>query len=196
MTKKKVDLKTLPSNNLESEDKSVEIKGTVRTRKNRRSGFASGVQDITSYLYMEVLIPTIKSVISDMVTTGVDMLVHGSEGRPNRRRYGRRVDYHGGARRRHTSQRRQTSRYRGTRETMEIDDIIFDNRGDAERTLAHLLECIAMYEFASVGDLYQVVGRSATHTHENYGWTRLGNVRILRGIDGYSIDLPTPEYRR
>jgi hypothetical protein len=80
---------------------------------------------------------------------------------------------------------------------MELDEIIFDNRADAEATLASLLNLIAEYEWATVGDLYSIIGWSFDYTHERYGWNSIGNPNIRWTQSGYLIELPEPvELRR
>jgi hypothetical protein len=197
MAKRPLDLKKLPSNNritVEDPPFDTKMEVRVRTKGKPKSGLAADVRDISSYLYEDVILPAVKSAITEFVTNGIDMIIWGTGGSPNRRARGGRTNYNRAYSPRERTNTR-TPRYRSTRDSMEIDEISFVHRQEAERTLAHLLELIAKYGWATVGDLYQVVGWTSNHNHERYGWSGLRDVRIIHTSDGYLIDLPEPEYR-
>lgn len=80
------------------------------------------------------------------------------------------------------------------RATHNFDEIILDNRGDAEHVLEQLMDVVDQYDQASVADLYFLVGERADHTDHKWGWTDLRGARVMpmRG-GGYLLDLPRPE---
>ena len=59
--------------------------------------------------------------------------------------------------------------------------------------LDKLKDLIEMYEVASVGDLYSLLGITANHVDENWGWHDLSASAIVRSRDGFFLDLPKPE---
>lgn len=205
MAQRKLDLNNLPSNNIEGDEsideRVIERVTTGKITKSKRrvtSQFATDVHGIAQNLYHEVILPAIKSGITDFVTRGIEMLIWpdgGGGGRSySRGRSSRRTNYRnmydsGSSRR---SSGRSSRRSRQRRHTLE--DIFFENRPDAENTLGQLIELIAKYEHATVGDLYSLCGLTTSHTDERYGWDSLSRVRIKNTPDGYLIDLPDPDY--
>ena len=146
---------------------------------------------IKNYIVSDVLIPSIKKAISDIVRNGIDMVLYGESGR-NRdsKTPGSRVSYRsyydnpvGNNRDRDTS--------RSSRSVFDYDDIEFLNRGDAEITLAQMEDIIDKYGFVKVADYYDLAGVSITnHCANNYGWTDLRTANISRVRDRYIINLP------
>ena len=73
----------------------------------------------------------------------------------------------------------------------EFDDIIFDNRGDADLVLDQLESAIANYGMASVLDLYDLAGLTCqNYMADKYGWTDIQSARVARTRDGYILQLP------
>ena len=60
----------------QSSDKKVEkvISGNAKVKK--RSALSDDIQNIKSYVVMDVLIPAAKKAISDIVTNGIDMILY------------------------------------------------------------------------------------------------------------------------
>ena len=67
------------------------VNGRVRTKKKSEMSkladvFVPGdVQNVKSYVLMDVLVPAIKKAISDIVVNGIDMILYGETGRSDRR---------------------------------------------------------------------------------------------------------------
>ena len=53
-----------------------------------------------------------------------------------------------------------------------------------------LEETIDDYGFASVGDLYDIVGVTGSYTDNNYGWDDIRKARIDRVREGYVLRMP------
>lgn len=75
----------------------------------------------------------------------------------------------------------------------DLQDLIFETRGEAEEVLTNLLDIIADYQVVSVADLYDLVGITAPFTANRYGWTELGSANVSRIREGYIINLPKPK---
>ena len=73
---------------------------------------------------------------------------------------------------------------------MDVTDIIFDSRADAELVLATMYEKIAQYDRVSVGDLYSICGITTLPIHSKYGWIELDTAGIRNTMDGFVFDLP------
>lgn len=76
----------------------------------------------------------------------------------------------------------------------ELDDIIFDNRIDAQMVLDDLTGLVNTYEFSTVADYKQFVGITPEHTDNRYGWNdNIYQARLQRTVGGgYRLRLPNP----
>ena len=173
----------------QSSDKKVEkvISGNAKVKK--RSALSDDIQNIKSYVVMDVLIPAAKKAISDIVTNGIDMILYpGGNGRPKRSN-ANHVSY-----RSYYDNRDRDRRYdpeiRSRRSSYSYDDIIIDTRAEAEEVLERMDELLDTYNVVSVADLYDLVGISCSYTDNKYGWTNLRNAEIIRVRDGYFLKLP------
>lgn len=179
-----------------NEEKRVEkvTKGAVKTKKNDVKKFtdvfiSEDVGRVKSYILMDVLVPSIKKAISDIVTNGIDMILYGESGRRDKKSGSSKISY----------SKYYDERDRGVRESehpkarngWDYEDIVFDSRGDAERVLSELDEAIDKYGVISVGDLYEAAGvRTDNYTVNKYGWTNIRSADVIRTRDGYMIKLP------
>jgi hypothetical protein len=75
----------------------------------------------------------------------------------------------------------------------DFDEIVLDQRAEAEEVIDRLYDVVNKYEQATVADLYDLVGLSSTHTDHKWGWTDLRGAGVSRIRDGYLLDLPDPE---
>ncbi len=144
------------------------------------------VNSVKSYILMDVLVPSIKRAISDIVCNGINMLL----GEPNRSRNGNngtKVSY-----RSYYQDRDDKPTYNRPRAQAQYsyDDIIFDNRGDAEAVLDRMEELLDRFDVVSVADLFDLAGISCQYTDNKYGWTDLRSAHVERVRDGYIISLP------
>ncbi len=173
-------------------EKKVEkvITGTVKSKKKSEIQkftdvfISEDVNNVKSYILLEVLVPAIKKAISDIVTNGIDMILYGETGKTKSNTAASKVSY-----RNYYDNRRDYSAVR-TRTGYNYDDIIFDNRGEAEDVLTRMDELISTYGLVSVADLYDLVGITGNYTDNNYGWTDIRSASVVRVRDGYMIKLP------
>lgn len=176
-------------------EKKVEkiISGTVKSKKKTEiQKFADvfiseDVSNVKTYILMEVLVPAIKKAVSDVVTNGLDMILYGETGRTKKNSPSSKVSYRsyydkGNDRRDYGSSK--------TRTGYDYDDIILDNRGEAEDVLSRMDDLIATYGLVSVADLYDLVGITCNYTDNKYGWTDIRSAQVIRVRDGYMIKLP------
>ena len=147
--------------------------------------------DIGTYLWEDIFKPTLKRLVVDTVES---ILYPGGErGRGRDRRPSDYVSY-----RRYSDRDRDRGRdnrpsdRRGNRSNgYSYDDVVLETRGDAEAVLSQLEDIIDIYEQASVGDLYDLVGITPRHTDNKYGWEDISNASIIRDRDGmYVIRMP------
>lgn len=184
-------------------EKKVEkvVNGTVKVRKKNAAhkmadAFVSeDAANVKSYILMDVIIPTVKDLVSDIVKNSVDIILFGGSGArrsggSSRRRDTGYVEYNRFSDRR--DDRRDTRRV-SVASRFNLDDIELETKGEAEYVLAQMDALLDTYGMVSVGDLYDMVGLSHNRDYvdQDYGWTSLNNAKIYRVRGGgYALDLP------
>lgn len=169
------------------------VSGKVTTKKNEGRKLADifvseDVSNVKSYLFMDVLVPAVKKLISDVARDGVDMLLYGRTGGSSKGRSSSNISY-----RKYYDDRRDDRPSSSNRNRFDYDDLGFERRGDAEVVLDHLQAIADEYGIARVADLYDLADVTAPYTSNRYGWTKeaLRNVHANRSRDGkYVLDLP------
>lgn len=176
-----------------------EIKKVVtETKVKKKSGMSKlagnfisdDAKNVKSYVIMDVLIPAMKKAISDIVTNGIDMILYGETGRTKRTGSSTYVSYNKYSNKERSEERRYSSERRY--KSFAYEDIVIENRGEAENVLSMMLEILDNYESVSVNDLNDLLGISGDFTDTRYGWTSLRTADIRRIRDGYILDLPAP----
>jgi len=199
------------------EDRKVERVVTGKVKKQKR-GFGKKVAEtlceddtksVGSYIIYDVLIPAAKDMLSDMVGGGVDMLLFGERrsgrGRSSRGSGGRGYTsygsyYSGSSNKDRDRGRDPRDRDRGRdisrqgRARHDFDELVIDNRGEAEEVLSKLVDFVVDYDVATVADFYDLVGVTGSFTDQKWGWDDLHGVKVVRARGGgYIIDLPRPK---
>ena len=181
--------------NVPAEKKKVEkvVTGNVKTRK--KSGvsklkdtfISEDISNVKSYILMDVLIPSAKKAISDIVRDGIDMMLWGDAHRGRSSSSASYVSY-----RSYSDRDRRDNRYESSRSRTiyEPEDIILDSRVEAETVLERMNELLDNYGIVSVADLYDLVGKSCDYTANRYGWTNIRNAEPIRVRDGYLLKMP------
>jgi hypothetical protein len=140
---------------------------------------------VKSYIWSDVFVPTIKKLFCDMIKDSADIVFGGGT---RRNQSGIRSGYTSYDR---FADRRDDRHYGISRSSgLDYDNIILETKGDAEEVLMQLDGVIEQYGHATVLDLFDLVGKTAPHTANRYGWTNLRNARSERVRDGYLLKLP------
>lgn len=168
------------------------VTGNVKTRKNSEAKklanifIAEDIHTVKNYIWMDVLVPTIKKAVSDIITNGIDMILYGGHGRPKSGNGASKVSY--ASYYKSEERRSEPERYR----TYDYDNIEFERRSDAEEVLFRLREWRNQYGLVRVADLYDLAGiTTGSYTDNKYGWTSLNNAEVMRTRGGmYIIKLP------
>lgn len=145
------------------------------------------VEKVKSHIIFDVLIPSAKKAVYDMVTNGIEMILYGETGAVSHKSStSSKISY------RQFYDDRTTRPSESTRmnSVVDFEDIILEHRGEAESILERLDELVSMYGMASVADMYDLVGITAPYTANNYGWTDIRNAKVVRIRDGYVIKMP------
>lgn len=174
------------------------VSGNVKTKKKSEiAKFADvfvseDLNNVKSYIFLDVLIPAAKKAISDIVTNGIDMILYGESRHTKRDSISSRVSYRsyydkGRDRDRDRDRDRSLSR----RKAFDYDDIIFDTYADADEVLSTMEDYIETYGDVSVDALFALAGvTDDNYMNAKYGWTNLSSAKIRRVRDGYVLDLP------
>lgn len=146
------------------------------------------VNNVKSYILVEVLIPAVKKAISDVVTNGIDMILYGEAGKGKKNANSTsKVSYRAYYDRENDRKRE----YSPTPKGFDYDNLLFENRGDAEAVLDAMNDIISQYDVVSVADLYDLANVSNDNYSANkYGWTNISGCKAVRVRDGYILRLP------
>ena len=175
-------------------EKKVEkvVKGTVKTKKKTGLNKLTDVfisedaNSVKSYIFMDVLVPAIKNTILDIITDSANMIFGGNKKHSS----GSKVSY----RNYYDDKRYGRSRFDEpkTRSRFDYDDLIFENRGEAENVLDQMDAMIERYGVVTVSDMYDMADLTAPYTANRYGWANTRNMEIKRIREGYIIQTPRP----
>lgn len=178
------------------ENKSV-VSGNVKVKKKtaiekvKKSIFAESFENVKSFMINDVILPETKKLIGNSIIEATRMMFGLGRSYNSNSREPDRVSY----RSYYENDRFSSNRSRNisSRRTYEFNDIIFDNREDADNVIDKLYDMLATYHKISVADYYDIVGVQGDYTANSYGWSNLGGVRVVRVPDGWIIDFP-PAY--
>lgn len=166
--------------------------GTVK----KKTGFAKVMslfiaEDITNvkeYVIYDILIPSAKRAIDDIISEGIHMLLYKGEPRGSRRSGASKVSYDRYYR--DDRDRRDSRPSENRRSAYDYDTVLIPSRAEAENVLELMNELIDRYDMASIADFYDLVGVTGEYTDEKYGWKDLRSAEVMRSRDGYQIRFP------
>lgn len=190
MANKQPEKEKLPSVKLNSE---VTVKKQSEISKFRKQLISEDARTVGSHILTEVIIPGFQKLISDMVKNGIDWLIYGVGGRSSSSSQSpfnsfRQISYdryYSSAPKPQTQPTQRASSY-------DINDILFDDKGDAVQVLSTLKEWLNRYGRVSVGDFYDLVNIPYNFTDEKYGWKDLSVTEVVRSNGKYLINFPRP----
>lgn len=177
----------------------------VRRRKSLRKQFsetfvAGDARSAVTYVVLDVLLPAAKDMIVEAGSQGIEKLIFGD----NSRRRGARAPQSGPTG--YVSYNRlsgpmsgsripgpQRALSRAARGRHNFDEIVLEQRNEAEEVIDRLFDLVSRYDQATVADLYELVGLQSAHTDHKWGWEDLHGAGVTRVRGGYLLDLPEPE---
>lgn len=172
------------------------VKGKVKTKKNemRRLSdifISEDVANVKEFILLDVLVPSIKNALYDIIVGSLDKTLFG--GRRSSSSGGRRSNADTITYTSYSKSSKQDDRNYSRPRTSSgygYDDILFDNRGEAEAVLDRMDELIESYGEVRVADMYDMAGITGNYTDNRYGWTDISTARIERTRQGYLIRMP------
>ena len=186
----------------ETERPKIEAVATGTTSKRKRSlfrrfadtFFTEDVGDVKTYILYDVVIPAIKENVADIINSAISMIFFGEASRRSRKpsggSIGSKINYGGYF---NSGERKERMpAYNRSRIAHNFEDVVFDNRADAESVLDGMIEILnSEYRQVSVADFYDLAGISTSFTDNKYGWTDLRGARVVGSPSrGYIIELP------
>ena len=157
--------------------------------------FGDESRGIAQYIVNEVLMPTLKTMINDTITMGVEKILYGEgSGAPSRRNRRDRdtvVSYSSMYRNREDRPSRNPRRY--DPKHFDLDDIFFKDGPEAMEVLDAMCDQLEKYEEVSVADYLDYAGiEGATWVDSKWGWKDLSRAFHTHTRYGYAIVLPKP----
>lgn len=165
-------------------------------QKFARLFLAEDVGDIGEYLVKDLIIPTIKDTFLNFMAAALwgDRRA-GSVYRADAKQ---RTNYNKistvsrvGIDREHRKEAPREN-YADERKQLNISDIVFKTKIEADTVLRRMLEHLDEYGVVTVGYLYDLMEESGPYTAEYYGWRNLRYARVIRVRNGFSLELPDP----
>lgn len=152
------------------------------------------IGDVKDYIIDDVLIPSIKKVVSESINSAVDMMLYGERQSPRERGRGSYTSYSAQYRpyRDPRERGRSVRPGNGRVSNFDISSVAFTTREDAENILADLQDLVDDYGEASVADFYSLadMDNEITHVDHRWGWFNLSGAHVIRSHDGYSVQMP------
>lgn len=156
---------------------------------------ASG-QTMKSFIFDEIVTPLIQRAVVEGVTGAINYLVKGDAyaDRKATNSFGKSyINYNGISSGKSNANGSQYV-YSGKNSGMEIENVWFESRVDAQRVLDEMQNVIANYDILTVNGFYDIIGRTniIDPSNEKFGWSDLRNAYITASRGGWVIHLPHP----
>lgn len=169
----------------------VKIKKKSEIKKVADVFIAEDVENVKTYVFRDILIPTFKDMVVNIIKTSVEMLVYGDT-RGTRSSSGSRTSYS-------SSYYNNSSSRPATRSSVygrgfDIDDITFVTLKDADDVLYGMHEILKEYGSVSVAEFYDLFDDDYTppFTANDYGWFDLRSAKPVMVQGGWRLRLPRP----
>lgn len=131
-----------------------------------------GISVINAELKCKAIRTAFVKVITDKITD----VIFGPQGRENCKAG---VSYHN---------------YYNHYKSINVNDIVFDTRRDAETVLDAMVDIKNTYDVVTVADLYELSDLSSNYNDNRYGWTDISGCKTVRVRDGYILKLPRAQF--
>lgn len=170
-------------------------------RKIKDVFFGGDFKNAARYVAAEVALPAFRNMIVDTTTKGIERVIFGPDraaSRTSRPNYSGRTVYNAPYA---PSGRNQYSSvmlphqppYLSKNARMDMGELIFTSREEAEAVLEMLGDIIDKEKVATKMELMEICGRSTQYTDQKWGWTFIGAAEIIQIREGWLLDLPPME---
>lgn len=179
---------------------SVKVKKKPFGQKFRETFLATDGKQVRDYIVNDVLLPSARDLLFDMINKGVGRLMYGERGRiPGGGTFGgvktpyatpvNRMFGTGGIQTFNPGQRMFQA---PGLQPASPDDFLLPSREDAEVIIEAVNDRLQAYGTVSVYELKKMLGLSTNHAENKWGWDNLRGARIDPTRDGWIMVLPTP----
>lgn len=175
----------------ENEQKKAVISGKAEVKTKKKTFkdvlFKEDFKSVAKFSLNEILIPSFKKLIHDLVTGGADMLMYGTKGAPTKKSsLASKISYLG-----YYDDPKPVIE---KKEVKQWNEISYDSYGDAELVKNAMLQHLRQYKIITVADMMEFSDLVGSYTDHDYGWTNLEGIEVARRADGRYIiaNLPRP----
>lgn len=161
------------------------VSGQAKLKKKGFFDFlvSEDASSVKSYLLSDVLVPNIKRLIQELVTSGINQLLYGNDYKPSKSSNSTsRVSYNNFS----NQTVNQPKRLKGN----DIIEIEVDTYTDSQNVIYQLQALVDQYNQATIADLYDLVGIDGDFTDNNYGWKDLTRVSVIPYGRKFIIRMP------
>lgn len=154
--------------------------------------FVDDLHKIYDFAVKDVIIPSVKKAIYDIVTNGIGILLYSTDGNPNKNKFNtmnNSILRYGSF---YEQPSLHSSAKNSYKKVYDYDTILYKDYTDANSVIRSMLATIDDYGFVKVSDYYDFSGVTGDSMSHNYGWTDLSNAAIIPQNGKYSIKLPKP----
>ena len=153
--------------------------------------FAEDIHKVKDYVVNDVIMPTIKDTVWTIIARGSERLIFGEAGHSPKNSKLPFINYNGLFK---SNAPTQTPTVNSTSSQYSVDNIILEDRGDAEKVLTAMNAHIAEFGEVSISTLYEFIGEPiGDFMSTRWGWRSLNTAGIMRtSSGGYKLDLPRP----
>lgn len=153
--------------------------------------FAEDVHKVKDYILKDVVMPTIKDTVWTIIARGSERLIFGEAGHSPKNSKLPFINYNGLFK---SNAPTQTPSVNSSSSQYSVDNIILEDRGDAEKVLVAMNAHIAEFGEVSISTLYEFIGEPiGDFMSTRWGWRSLNTAGIMRTSNGgYKLDLPRP----
>ncbi|WP_443794673.1 hypothetical protein [Dialister hominis] len=153
---------------------------------------AEDLKTVKDRIIAEYLIPMLKNGLCSIFNSAINIALWGDD-----RSRSSSTNYSSSSRQRNSYDRYyqdgQSSRPGPSgRPARTLQNLDFEGRYDADKTLNEMYDALCKYKQVSVGDLWDMMGVSNESTDYNYGWYNLDGAYIKGIPGGYRLVLPRP----
>lgn len=179
-------------------EKSTESKVIAKaTEKKNRTVYkalsdfvVSDIPEVWEHLVIDVVIPTAKSMLTDMVTQGIQSLLYGNSAPKTRGSY---VTYGSRSTSSYTRASSPVTSRSQTRSVDRIRDLEFESAQDLRDMLAFIAEVFDDREVLTVAELKEAAGLKVSYVDDRWGWGREANFRSVVDRGRQVLLVPSPE---
>lgn len=153
--------------------------------------FAEDLHKVKDYVVKDVIMPTIKDTVWTIIARGSERLIFGEAGHSPKNSKLPFINYNGLFK---SSTPTQVPTVNSSSSQYSVDNIILEDRGDAEKVLVAMNAHIAEFGEVSISTLYEFIGEPiGDFMSTRWGWRSLNTAGIMRTSNGgYKLDLPRP----